>query len=108
MTAGEWGKDERHGNGRYTYINGDVYEGEWRNGRRHGTGTYKFAATGSHYYGQWKNGRQVGYGELVHSNHKYYGRFKNNQVLALVLISRHHSVQAWCNPSKFYSCSSKQ
>ena len=71
---------ERHGRGRYTYVNGDVYDGEWRGGRKHGTGTYTFTRTGSHYYGQWKNGRQLGYGELVHANHKYYGRFKNNQV----------------------------
>jgi len=61
-------------------VNGDVYDGEWRVGRKHGAGTYHHAATGSHYYGQWKNGRQMGYGELVHANHKYYGRFKNNMV----------------------------
>ena len=80
LFAGEWAGDERHGEGKYTYVNGDVYDGEWRHGRKHGTGTYTFAATGSHYYGQWKHGRQLGYGELVHSNHKYYGRFKNSQV----------------------------
>ena len=82
--SGEWTDDERHGRGKYTYVNGDVYDGEWRHGRRHGSGTYTYSSTttggGSHYYGQWKNGRQVGYGELVHANHKYYGRFNNNQV----------------------------
>ena len=80
MGVGEWGNNERHGSGKYTYVNGDTYDGEWRNGRKHGTGTYTYAVTGSHYYGQWKYGKQVGYGELVHANHKYYGRFKRNQV----------------------------
>ena len=77
---GEWANDERSGTGKFVYVNGDTYSGEWRNGRKHGTGTYTYSGTGSHYYGQWKNGRQVGFGELVHKNHKYYGRFTNNQV----------------------------
>jgi len=80
VVVGEWGNNERHGSGKYTYVNGDTYDGEWRNGRKHGTGTYTYALTGSHFYGQWKYGKQVGYGELVHANHKYYGRFKRNQV----------------------------
>ena len=84
--TGEWARDERNGSGKYRYVNGDVYNGEWRNGRKHGTGTYTYAATGSHYYGQWKHGRQLGYGELVHANHKYYGRFRDNQVTAGLLL----------------------
>eukprot|EP00741_Cyanophora_paradoxa_P025073 tig00000342_g24201.t1 len=38
---GEWGGttgQSRHGRGRMTYINGDVYDGEWIDDRRHGRG----------------------------------------------------------------------
>ena len=29
---------KRHGQGKYTYLDGAVYEGEWRDGKRHGQG----------------------------------------------------------------------
>jgi radial spoke head protein 1 len=33
---------ERHGEGKATLPNGDIYEGNYANGQRHGHGTYKF------------------------------------------------------------------
>ena len=33
---------ERHGEGKATLPNGDIYEGYYANGQRHGNGTYKF------------------------------------------------------------------
>jgi radial spoke head protein 1 len=27
---GEWADSSRHGNGRYVYLNGDVYDGEYK------------------------------------------------------------------------------
>ena len=38
---GEYVNDVKHGQGKYTYPNGDVYIGEWKEGVRHGKGTYK-------------------------------------------------------------------
>ena len=38
--------DKRNGVGKYTYVNGDIYEGDWENNLRHGHGVYTFAATG--------------------------------------------------------------
>jgi len=39
---GERNEDEqRHGKGKATLPNGDVYEGQYVNGKRHGEGTYK-------------------------------------------------------------------
>lgn len=35
-------QNERHGNGKATYGNGDVYTGEFKNGVRHGDGKYMF------------------------------------------------------------------
>ena len=34
--------EERHGNGKATYGNGDEYKGEFKHGMRHGEGKYKF------------------------------------------------------------------
>lgn len=36
-------KEERHGKGKATLPNGDIYEGEYENGKRHGYGIYKYA-----------------------------------------------------------------
>ena len=33
---------ERHGHGRATFPNGDVYEGEYSFGKRHGKGSYRY------------------------------------------------------------------
>ena len=35
-------KEERHGKGKATLSNGDIYEGEYENGKRHGYGIYKY------------------------------------------------------------------
>lgn len=61
-------------------MNGDTYTGEWENHVRHGQGIYTYADTKSKYVGNWDNGRMYGHGELIHSNHKYVGMFKNNFV----------------------------
>jgi hypothetical protein len=36
---------ERHGTGKATLSNGDVYEGQYEKGQRHGEGVYKFKAS---------------------------------------------------------------
>ena len=41
--VGEFKDDKRHGQGRYTFKNGDEYDeyiGEWKDGKMHGKGTY--------------------------------------------------------------------
>jgi len=77
---GTWVDDQRSGQGKYFYVNGDVYEGEWRDHVRHGQGKYTYADTGSMYVGTWRDGQMEGHGELVHANHKFIGKFKNDTV----------------------------
>ncbi len=43
---GEYVNDLKHGNGKYTYANGDVYDGEWQNGLRDGKGRYSYKEDG--------------------------------------------------------------
>ena len=37
-------KNQRHGQGRAEFHNGDSYEGQYENGKRHGRGVYKSVA----------------------------------------------------------------
>lgn len=72
--------DQRSGKGTYYYVNGDFYEGEWQNHQRHGQGSYTYQDTGSKYVGIWKEGKREGHGELVHKNHRFVGKFKEDKV----------------------------
>lgn len=38
---------KKHGIGRYTFSNGDVYEGEWKNGVREGKGIKYYKKSGN-------------------------------------------------------------
>lgn len=78
--VGCWVDDQRGGSGKFYYVNGDTYEGEWRGHKRHGYGTYTYADTGSQYVGTWKDGVRNGHGELVHTNHKFVGKFSEDKV----------------------------
>ena len=53
---GYWENGRRHGEGVFTYPNGDFYSGWWRFGCKEGTGNYTSAQTGMTLYGSWTNG----------------------------------------------------
>ena len=55
---GEWLNDEKHGNGYYTYKNGDFYSGHFTNGKKQGKGTYTFN-DGQEYVGEFEDDRMV-------------------------------------------------
>lgn len=75
---GSWVDDLRNGYGIYFYVNNDRYEGEWKDHLRHGQGTYFYAETGSKYNGLWYKGQMSGHGEIIHADHKFVGKFKEN------------------------------
>ncbi|KAM4608685.1 radial spoke head 1 homolog [Polymixia lowei] len=75
---GSWVEDLRQGHGVYTYPNGDTYDGEWLRHVRNGQGIYHYHDTGSQYKGSWMNGKMESAGEIIHSNHRYQGKFVNN------------------------------
>jgi len=47
-----------HGQGKYSYANGDVYRGEFLNDLPHGHGVYVLA-NGNVYSGNWENGSLI-------------------------------------------------
>lgn len=69
---------ERHGLGRATFTNGDMYHGSYNRGLRYGQGTYTFVS-GGRYKGNYVNGRREGYGELhLPDRSRYEGNWSNN------------------------------
>jgi radial spoke head protein 1 len=76
---GYWENGRRHGEGVFTYPNGDVYSGWWRFGEKEGTGSYISKATGMKMLGEWKNG-EISHGRWVYPNGVYFeGKFENNK-----------------------------
>ena len=45
---GQFFQGKKHGQGKYMYANGDVYEGAWEADLKHGHGVYSFAGIGVH------------------------------------------------------------
>jgi len=58
---GTFSKGKRHGQGRYTWTNGDSYEGEWREGKPNGLGKVTYGKGGS-YTGELSAGQLNGRG----------------------------------------------
>ena len=52
--VGEWKGNDFHGQGTFTYSNGDKYVGEWKDWKYHGQGTFTYT-DGSMYVGEWKD-----------------------------------------------------
>ena len=76
---GYWENGRRHGEGVFTYTNGDVYSGWWKYGNKQGFGTYLFKETGMKMSGDWENGALTS-GKWVYPNGLYFeGDFENNK-----------------------------
>ena len=72
--VGEWKDNKHHGQGAYTWANGEKYVGEWRQDKPHGQGTYTWA-DGNKYIGAYKNGDKNGQGTyIVGYDHVFEGR----------------------------------
>ncbi|KAJ3277905.1 hypothetical protein HK104_002851 [Borealophlyctis nickersoniae] len=71
---------ERHGKGKNTFPDGDVYEGTYVSGVRSGQGVYKWKATGARYSGEYKENVRDGEGYFVYPDgSKYRGEFRKGK-----------------------------
>ena len=105
---GDFKDGKRHGQGTYTWNNGDKYTGEWKDGKLNGYGTFTWKETrvgymykyegyfvndqrhgkgtayfvgGDTYSGNWKNGDRTGYGTYTWKDGgKYEGYFVNGKL----------------------------
>ena len=64
--VGEYKDDLFHGQGTYTYANGDQYVGEFKDGLRHGQGTAT-SAIGDRYVGECKDDLFHGQGTMTYA-----------------------------------------
>ena len=77
--VGQWKNGQFHGNGTYTYSDGENYVGEYMFGKEHGHGTYTWAS-GDKYVGEHMFGNQHGYGTLTYTDGaKYEGEYKDGK-----------------------------
>jgi len=68
----------KHGQGRFTYPNGDVYDGEWQQDQAHGLGV--FTAKDLKYEGQWENDLKHGQAvEAWDDSSSYRGTYVEGQ-----------------------------
>jgi len=78
-SAGEHAENVRHGDGSFTYHNGDTYCGQWVRGKKQGQGTYCFKEDQTRLVGVWQDGKLVT-GKWVFPNGVYYiGKFENGK-----------------------------
>ena len=63
LCPGQWLKNQRHGQGRMQYSNGDAYEGLWVKDHRHGIAKY-FYANGDIFVGRFQHNRREGLGTI--------------------------------------------
>lgn len=66
---------ERHGKGKNTFPNGDLFEGTYANGKRNGYGIYKWKS-GARYVGEYKDNLRSGQGFFIYPDgSKYKGAY---------------------------------
>ncbi len=93
MYQGMWKRNNKHGNGTYTYVNGDVYSGRWVKNVKSGKGAYVIAESQSQLVGVWKKGKLED-GKWVHYDGTVYtGEFKNNTPTGTGLYTFPHGNQ---------------
>ena len=72
---GEKIREEKHGRGEFSYVDGERYDGEWEHGKRCGYGVSYFADGNIQYDGEWKDDFYSGNGVLVNGDAMNQGSF---------------------------------
>mmetsp|Transcript_23099 Transcript_23099/g.19391 ORF Transcript_23099/g.19391 Transcript_23099/m.19391 type:complete len:436 (+) Transcript_23099:94-1401(+) len=80
---GEVRNGKRHGNGMFTWFDGESYQGMWYMGLPHGLGVAEFTS-GAAYCGEWYLGDRHGYGMYFFTEHpdephkEFIGQWRND------------------------------
>ena len=79
--VGEWNDGNMHGQGTFTFSNGDIYVGELKDNKMHGQGTFS-SANGYKFVGEWKDGEEQGQGTHTFADGtKYIGEWKDGEFI---------------------------
>ena len=81
---GNWVNGKKQGEGKMTYVNRDVYDGDWVNDKQQGEGLYSYSdgegGFNESYKGEWKNGEMTGHGTYkFKSGNSYEGEWVNGE-----------------------------
>ena len=91
---------DAHGNGRFNYVNGDVYIGSCKFGQPHGFGRYLFASSGT-YEGFHSYGKSHGIGTYEDNRNIYKGNWHNGKKYGMFYRTRKSDLttylQKWIN-----------
>ncbi|XP_059309302.1 phosphatidylinositol 4-phosphate 5-kinase 1-like [Lycium ferocissimum] len=71
MYEGEWKRGKASGKGKFSWPSGATYEGDFKDGRMDGYGTF-IGADGDNYRGWWESDRKHGFGEKLFANGDLY------------------------------------
>ncbi|CAO2833143.1 unnamed protein product [Amaranthus hypochondriacus] len=78
MYEGEWKRGKATGKGRFSWPSGATYEGEFKGGRMEGFGTFT-GTDGDTYRGMWEGDKKHGKGEKLYANgDNYEGNWRDN------------------------------
>ena len=72
---GEFARGKRHGQGTYTYPNGDAYTGRWANDLKNGQGVYTYAQMDVQKEGEWVDGQLQGQSVIQYPDHVLLASF---------------------------------
>ena len=98
---GEWKSGKKHGQGTYTWTDGDKYTGEFMDGIINGQGTYSFS-NGMKYVGKFRNAKYNGQGTLtLPDGRKVIGEFREDKPWNVKLFNKNENIQSrWMNGVK--------
>jgi hypothetical protein len=69
-----------HGDGNFTFTNGDTYAGKYQNGKKDGVGVYTQVVDDSIYFGQFKDDKKHGIGRFFYKdNFSYHGDYEEDK-----------------------------
>ena len=76
---GAFVEDKKHGKGKYTYTSGATYEGDFAEDKKHGHGKYVYAS-GNVYEGEFIAEKKHGWGKVAYANKdSYEGEWKEDK-----------------------------
>jgi hypothetical protein len=86
--TGEFFNNQMHGQGTFTYEDGEVYFGEFFRDQRQGMGTYRFAS-GDVFEGEYRENERTGHGIMkFKTGHVYEGDFVGNMMTVGTLTTK--------------------
>ena len=94
--VGEWKDGSFHGQGTYTFANGNKYVGTFKDGKIHSKGTYTYP-NGDQYVGEFKDNKMHGQGTYTYANgDQVVGEFRKDKTYNTTFIAKKETKEEKC------------